>query len=346
MKYGVIPTTLLERLALWTGRVPVPALDLLFGLLKSRAVMAGVRLGVFEALRNGGHRAGDLATRLGLDPECLELLLRVLVLFEYVEPRGTRYRLSRLGRRTMIAGGAMELIGFAEWNYTQWEFIARLEDVIRTGRGLDFHETLRDPAAWAHYQRAMLERARVEAPVVAARVPVPARARRLLDVAGAHGLLGAAICRRHPPLRSTVLDLPQAIEHARALARAERIDDVVEHRAADVMRDDLGSGFDVVLLSHILHHVRDPDGRALVARARRALGRGGTAAIWELEAPRHGTKVTAGDGAALFFRLTSSAGARHGAEYANWLKEAGFTRVRAMRAPLSPGSVLVVGRAP
>ena len=40
MKYGLIPTNLLERVALWSGKVPVPLLDALFGLVKTRSIMA------------------------------------------------------------------------------------------------------------------------------------------------------------------------------------------------------------------------------------------------------------------------------------------------------------------
>src|SRR5207237_7259441 len=121
-------------------------------------------------------------------------------------------------------------VGDVLWNYWQWEPVARLDEMGRTGRGIDLHETMTDPAAWANYQRAMMEVARFSAPIVADRVPVKAGARHLLDIAGSHGLFGAAICRKHPPMKSTVLDLPVAIDHARELARAEKIDDVVEHR--------------------------------------------------------------------------------------------------------------------
>src|SRR5688500_9562070 len=104
MKYGVIPTNPLERLALWAGKVPVPALDVLYGIMKARAIMAGVRLGIFEAMREGEHRAEDLAARLRLDASCLELLMRTLVLCEYLEQRPGGFALSKLGRRTMVRG--------------------------------------------------------------------------------------------------------------------------------------------------------------------------------------------------------------------------------------------------
>ena len=114
----------------------------------------------------------------------------------------------------------MDRRGFVEWNYKQWEILGGLEDLIRTGRGIDLHETLRDPHDWSLYQRAMMENARDHAAVLAARVKVPAGSQSLIDLGGSHGLLGAAICRKYPPLRSTVFDLEAALAAARELAKS------------------------------------------------------------------------------------------------------------------------------
>ena len=234
-------------------------------------------------------RAADLARTLQLDADALELLLRTLVVCDYVVQRGDRFALSSMARRTMVEGGAMELVGYLRFNYAQWEFIGHLEELVRTGRGLDFHDTMTAADKWRDYQLGMLELARLDAPVVAARVPVRKGATSLLDLAGAHGLFGAAICRRHPPLRSTVIDLPQALAHARPLAHAAGIDDVVTHREGDLLTADLGRDHDVVLLANILHHFTPDRIVSVLGRARDAMGPDATIAIWEAEAPRQGT---------------------------------------------------------
>jgi 2-polyprenyl-3-methyl-5-hydroxy-6-metoxy-1,4-benzoquinol methylase len=344
MKYGVIPSNLLERLALWMGKVPVPLLDALISIMKARSLMAAVRFGIFETLRDGPMTASAVAQACQLDAECTELLLRVLVVADYLEHHGNQFALSELSRKTMIAGAEHELFGYVMWNYSQWEMVAHLDDMLRTGRGIDFHETLADADAWANYQRGMMEIARFSAPIVADRVPVKTGARRLLDIAGSHGLFGAAICRKHPPMKSTVLDLPAAIDHARELARAEKVDDVVEHRAGDILVADYGSENDVVLMSNVLHHFDEETNTGILRRAFDSLTAQGTLAIWEIEAPEKDSKPTQGDGAALYFRLTSNARCYHGSEYTRWLEHVGFTQVRAIRPGLSPGSVLVIGR--
>lgn len=344
MQYGVIPTSLAERLALASGAVPVPLIDLSFGVLKARIIMAGVRLGVFDALAQEPHTAESLAATLRLDAACLELLLRCLVFSGYLEVDRHQYSLSPLARNTMVQGAPREMTGFAQWHYTQWKFIEHLETLIETGRGIHFHESMDDPAAWGHYQKAMLEVARFDAPILAKHVPVRPGAAKLLDLAGSHGLLGAAIARKHAGMRSTVIDLPAAIEHARRLAQQEGHAEIVDHRAGNLLTDDLGTGWDVVLLSNILHHFTPANVQTIARRAFTALTRDGTVAIWELERPAAHKKPSEGDGVALFFRLLSSAAAYSGEEYAGWLTEAGFTRTKIRRPILRPGSVLITAR--
>lgn len=342
MKFGLIPTSLFERVALAFGKVPVPMLDAVFGPMKARAVMAGVTLGLFDALRDGARTASALASQLDLDVETLEMLLRLLVVSDYLVQQGDGFALSRLARRTMLSDAPMAMVGYLRFNYTQWALMGHLEEVVRTGRGRDIHLTM-TPDQWRDYQQGMFEIARMESAIVAALVPVRPAAERLLDIAGAHGLFGAAICRRHPPMRCTVLDLPHAVPHARALAVTEHLTDVVAHVEGDVLTSDLGH-HDVLLLCNVLHHFsRDVVG-SIVARAHHALEPDGTVAIWEFESPRPGSRATAVDAAALFFRVTSTGGAYHGDEYARWLRDVGFRGVTITRPLAAPGKVLVTAR--
>ena len=343
MRIGIVPETLLERAALWLGVVPVPLVDLLFSLIKARAIMSGVSLGVFEALRDRSRTSADLASALQCDEPALDRLLRTLAHSGYLAERGGTYKLSPLARQTMVRGAPMGLTGYARWNETQWHFFDALDALVRTGQGIDFHGTLSDPQAWHHYQRAMLELARLDARTLARHVPVRPGSSRLLDLAGSHGLLGAAICARHPPMRSTVIDLPQAIEHGRTLAQEAGHADLVDHVAGNLLTDPLPSA-DVLLISNLLHHFTPEETRGVLARAHGSLTAEGTIAIWEVEAPRRGHPVGHGDAGALYFRLTSTAETPHGDDYAEWLVASGFRRVRQIRPKLAPARVLVVGR--
>ena len=116
MQYGPVPTNIFERLALWSGKVPVPLMDALFSIMKARGLMAAVRLGIFEALAKQAGTAAELAGKLALDRDSLEMLLRALADAGYLDMAGNRFSLSRLSRSTMVEGAEMELSGFLKWN--------------------------------------------------------------------------------------------------------------------------------------------------------------------------------------------------------------------------------------
>lgn len=343
MQYAASASNLLESLALQLGKVPMPVLDALMPLLKARSIYAAVELGIFEALADAALSAKAVAERRNLDGEATGLLLRSLVAFEYLEQRGELYQLNPRSR-VLLRGAAEGLWGFTLWNAHQWQTIARLEHLLQTGEGVDLHGSLNDPELWARYQRAMLEIARLQAKSLVGKIPVPKGARRLLDIAGSHGLFAAELVRRHPGLSAEVIELESALEAARELAREEGIAELVTHRAGDLRRDDFGRNeIDVVLLSNILHHFKAEENIDLLRRVWTCLKSGGEVAIWEIDVPASGSKADIGDLGALFFRLTSNARAWRAEDYAGWLREAGFAAVKVRRMFTLPGNVLILG---
>jgi SAM-dependent methyltransferase len=347
MRYGAIPESPLEQRVLDSPASPQPLFDTFLPLVLARAVMAGVRLGLFESLRDGPRTAVELADALQLDAGTLELALRMLACGGYTEREGEGYRLTDLARATLLADSPTRFTAFVGLNAWAWEPLGRLEEVLRSGQGIDMHRHLGDRGDWATYQAAMLENARRLAPRVAPLVPVRPGAEKLLDIAGSHGLFGALICRAHPPMRSEVLDLAEAVESSRGLARGEGIDDLVSHRVGDALVDDLGEGFDVCFLGNILHHFTPEQIRDLLGRIRRALSPGGTVAIWELRLPEPDEPPEiVGDAFALYFRLTSTASCYATSEYTGWLEEAGFADVQLQPTPFAPFQLLATGRAP
>jgi 2-polyprenyl-3-methyl-5-hydroxy-6-metoxy-1,4-benzoquinol methylase len=348
MKYGPVAENPVEQQLLTSPLAPRVLFDTFLPLLQARAIMAGVRLGIFESLSDGARTSDELAQTLSLNPETVDLVLRVLVSGDYVIREERRYALTALARGALILGGPAQLTSWVQMmDELFWDLLGRMDEIVRSGRGVDFHQSLRDQSRWAIYQAAMLETARgMGAPLVASLVPVKSGARRLLDIGGSHGLYGALIARAHPPMRSEVLDLPQAVEESRKLAQAEGIDDVVTHRVGNALADDLGRDYDVVLLSNILHHFTPTQSKDLLARVKGALGRDGTVAIWEGRQPEADAPTElVGDAFALFFRLTSTGRCYTASEYVDWLTEAGFSDVQLQPTPSAPFQVLATGRA-
>ncbi|MCP4581305.1 MAG: hypothetical protein GY839_06780 [candidate division Zixibacteria bacterium] len=345
MKYQLIPENALEEKALKFNIAARPLFDPFLPVIQARSLMAGVRLGIFEAFDQEGRTAECLAQKLSLDSECLRLLLEVLVCAGYISRDKDVYSLTERSKSTLLQSSPIRLTGWMEYNYIHWRVIDKLEDVIKSGKGIDPNFMLRSPAEWAVCQQAMLETARPAARDIAALVPVKEGALKMLDIGGSHGLYGAMICRLHPPLHSEVLELPEAVEHARKLAVQEGIDDVVKHRSGDALTDDLGDGNDLVFLGNIIHHFQPDIIRQLLIRLKTSMTKGGTVAIWEFKYPDPGSSADIiGNGLSLFFRLTSNARCYRADDYIEWLKQAGFGDITIQPTPLAPSNILITGR--
>jgi len=338
VKIGLKPEGPLEALVLALGLVPVPLGETLPPLLLARVLMAAARFGVFEALAEEPREAAGVAARCGTHPVATRTLLDTLVSCGYVDLTGDRYALAPLARKWLVPDSPVSLHDSLLYRYLEWDWISRLDDYLRSGEPLHIHrEMTRDQ--WELYQRGMLAIARLSAAELARRAPVPRGAREMLDVGGAHGFHSAALCRRHPDLRSSVLDLSEAVEHAAPLLAAQGLGERVVHRAGDALVEDFGTErYDFILVSQLLHHFDDATNREVVGRLARALRPGGVLAILELlrrDSPREGGQL--GGLLDLYFALTSESGTWSFAEMADWARGAGLEPRKPMRFRTLPG---------
>jgi SAM-dependent methyltransferase len=345
MKSGAIPENTLEQRMLGLAGGPRVTVDVLVAPLQARCVMLATRLGVWEALDTEPRDAAALARALRVDPEVLAHVLRMLWSAGYLWSDNGLYELTALSRTDLLPPAGTSRRAHVLMCDLFWNSMSGLDEALRLGRGIDSHGVLRSDEAWRIYEAAMLEGARDIAPLLVPYIPVRQGARSVLDLAGSHGLLGALLCRAHPPMKSEVLELPAALDHSRALACVAGIQDLVEHRAGDILLDDFGADRDVILLSNVLHHLEATQVRSVIARAARALSDGGTLSIVEIDPPRPEMPPDAmRDATALFFRV-ASAGQCHPVEgYCAWLKEAGLSEIRVQRSRLFGYHCLVLAR--
>ena len=345
MRVGIIAETLLERLALALGRIPTPIVEAFPPLVLARALMAATRLGVFDALSTGPLTTDALASACHTEPRATAALLAVLASDEYVSASRGVWRLSPKAQRWLRAESPDDVSAYLRFNYLQWDWLGDLERFVQTGQPLAFHERL-SADDWRQYEHGMAVIARLVLPEVVWRVALPVGATTLLDVGGGHGLAAARFCLRHPALRATVLDLPEALDAAPPLpsnlvAAGERVSRV----AGDALTADLGSAaWDVIYMANLLHHFDASQVQSLAARVVAALRPGG---LWVIqdgvrEPRRRSERMSAAIGD-LYFALTSASGFWSFAELAEWQRQAGLAPRRPVRLLTAPGQGLQIG---
>jgi SAM-dependent methyltransferase len=326
---------------------PDPFEDTFTGLIAARAVSVAVELGVFEALAEAEASPSELAERLGLDEMGAETLLGALAVLGYLERSDGRFANAPVADRLLVGASPESIATFAGAQAAlHWDILGVLPEALRDGRAFAMHERDRDPARWEGYIRGLYEISRPEHDANAALVPVEAP-ERLVDVAGGHGGFAMAMCRRHPGLRATVVDLPPSAAVGRRIVEEEGYADRVEFVEGDVFEAGLGSGADVVSAFNLVHHLPEERDRELCRMAREALRPGGCLVIGDSERPGVDEPLSRqGALSSLLFYAWSHGRNVHRSEIAGWLEGAGFAEVRVHRNERSPWRIVAVGKAP
>ncbi len=346
MRPGLKPDSVLDRLALRFNLAPVPAGQAMFGMPMARVTVAGQRLGVFGRLAQGPASAEKLAAELGSAPAGMLMLLDSLAALGHLDRRRGTYRLSKTGRRWLDPASDQYVGTFIEHAHDYWSWWGGLEDVVRTGRGVEIHDFPPGDPSWEIYIRGQFELARISSPEVAKALRLPGRPTSLLDVAGGHGWYSAELCRRHPSLRATVLDLPGSAAVGRRIMAEQGLSDRVAHVDGNMMSDDLGGPHDGALVFNIAHHLSAGDNVALLRRVHAALKPGGTVAVLDLWLSDRDRRPQAAALLGLFFYLTSSAATYAEGDVRGWLGDAGFEKTRRITIRRLPGQAVFEARKP
>ncbi len=325
---------------------PDPFVDSFTHAVAARALQTAVMLGVFDALEERPAVEAELAERLGLDPLGTDALAAALLTLGYLERDGVRLRNAPVAESLLVRSSPESIATFVgEQGDLHWDVLAVLPEAVRAGRSYALHEERRDSRHWDAYIRGLYEISRAEHDENAALVPVE-EPRALVDVAGGHGGFAMAMCRRHPGLRATVLDLEPSVRAGRRIVEEEGFGDRVAFRTGDVFEVGLGDGLDVVSAFNLIHHLPEERDRELCGMALGALRPGGCLVIGDSERPAPGEPVSQhGAISSLLFYAWSHGRNYHRDEVAGWMREAGFERVQVHRNERSPWRIVVVGRA-
>jgi ubiquinone/menaquinone biosynthesis C-methylase UbiE len=165
--------------------------------------------------------------------------------------------------------------------------------------------------------------------------------RNMLDVGGNSGEFILQLCKNHPQLRGTVMDLPLVcdIGQERVLPEPER--DRIAFLKADARSDPLPGGHDLISFKSMLHDWPEEAASQFMAKAAAALEPGGTLMIFERGAlalkgrtPAFSTIPTL-----LFFRSYRSA-----SFYVNRLEALGFRDIQVKEIELELPFFLLTAR--
>ena len=325
MRIVAKPDNLTERVGLLANLMPVAAGESMFGMPLARSLQVAQRTGIFAALIERPQSADELAEQLDLSPVATKLLLDVIVSAGHLRLGSEgRYEITSRARRWLDPASERYVGDFIEDNFHYWEWWQRLEDLVRGGAAVEMHDRPDDDPYWRTYIRGQYQLARLSSKEVAKAVGLRDGAGSLLDVAGGHGEFSMALCRRHPELSATIVDLPGSARIGREIVAEAGMSDRAQHREGDMFKADLGGPHDGALCFNIVHHLTAEQATRLFTRIRAALRPGAPLCVLELYARPEGERPDSSAMLGLFFHLTSGAATYSVPEVSGWLEASGF----------------------
>ncbi|QHL89877.1 methyltransferase [Sphingomonas changnyeongensis] len=319
----------------------------------SCVMQAALDLDLFALIGPAGARADTVAAAAGMDPVAARVLLDGLVAIGLLARDGADY-LVPAGLERLAGDSPGSIRGALRAFRTENRVWLELADMLRAPGERPRAARIMEAAGLPDYLAAVGQANQAEAAALVAAladalppgVPGP---RRALDLGGGTGLFAEALCARWPDLRVTLLDRDEVIARHRAAPPPgplwTRIDPVVGDARDPAAAPGLVPGFDLVLLSDLLHYFARDEKAQILARAAALLAPGGRIAIGKFALDADG--VTPGSAALLSLRLhvqRPGAYLETDAEAEALLTAAGLAGARTIR--LGAHKSLVTGQRP
>ncbi|WP_437186423.1 class I SAM-dependent methyltransferase [Planctomicrobium sp. SH668] len=263
---------------------PTPILDLLVAYRRSKAMFAGVKLGVFDELANGPKTASELASSLPTSPVAVTRLLDALVGLQLLQRAGESYQNSAAASAYLTTQSPQRMTGYINYsNRSGWKLWGNLEDSVIEGshrwtQTFDddkpiFTHFYHDEESKREFLMGMHGFGLISSPHVVAAFDL-SRFKTIADLGGATGHLAVAACRLYPHMEGIVLDLPEVTPFTREMVASTDVASRVTVADGDFFETELPQA-DLFALGRIIHDWSEEKSLKLLRKIHAALPLGG-----------------------------------------------------------------------
>lgn len=318
--------------------------DLMRGYWRSAILFTAVHYKVFEWLGNKGMGAGILARKARISERGASALLDALAVMGLLSKKKGRYFNTGLSNQYLVPGAPAYLGDSIKHHIGLWKLWSHLDEAVATGRGVTRPRGYASIAQTENFILAMENTARRRATQVLKLVST-AGMERMLDLGGAPASYAIVFAKKNPNLRVKVIDLPVPIRISRQFVKEAKLQDRITLQEGDYFEIEFGSGYDLVLMSNVLHSASPGRARLLISKSYSSLSPGGRIVIHDFLPNEERT----GPEWPILFAVNMLVGTESGSTYtygeiSAWLRSAGFADIK--KAKVEDSSALVMARRP
>jgi predicted O-methyltransferase YrrM len=315
-----------------------------YGFRASRIILTAFELGLFTKLADKAMSSERLAKIIGADGRATERLLNALCPLGLLKKNKGQFANTRIARDFLVAGEPQFMAGLTH-TANQWQSWHTLSAAVRRGASvIDRKAGPGDEKRLPGFIAAMHERASLQAARMVKLLDL-ANVSRFLDIGGGSGAYAMALARAKKSIRAVVFDLPEVLPLTRNYVRQAGLLSRFDFIGGDFRCGGWGKGYDLVLLSAIVHMNSPEENRHLIAMAAKSLNRGGLLVIQDFIMRPDRTRPAVG----AFFALNMLVATAHGDSYtasevSGWMRKAGLKKIKKKNTPFD--AALLIGWKP
>jgi len=321
---------------------PEALMQMLYQFRPIRIILTAFELDVFSVIGEKTMTSREIAERTKTNTKGMDRLLNALCALGLMIKRMGKFANAALSKKYLISGRPDFLAGLSH-SMDMWNSWSTLTQAVIHGKTVIKRSPLkREGKRLSGFIAAMDQRASAQAAETVKRLDLTG-VRRTLDIGGGSGAYSIALALAKKDLRATVFDLPDVIPLTRAYVRKSKMAARIDFIKGDFHRGGFGSGYDLILLSAIIHMNSLPENLNLLKMAVRALNPGGQLVIQDYIMSEDRTKPEQGAFFALNMLTRTEAGdAYTEREMRMLMKKAGLSQIARINLPFATS--LVVGR--
>ena len=289
------------------------------------AMLAGMQLDVFTALKDGPKTADEVAAALDVGATKLAPLLYALVATELLTFERDRFSNAAEAGKFLVQG-LPGYVGHRHMSLSdQWSALLRTEDTIREGSA----QAKVDHSSLSPDEAEDKRRRRYATTYAAGKELVELRDlseyRTMADVAGGSGALSMAVTEVLPNLKATVIDQPNIADATARFVKEAGVESRIDVAPADVVNGPLAGSYDLVVMRSFIQVLNAEDARKALKNVAGIVKPGGDLLI--LGRVLDDSRVSPADVVTFnmyFMNIYDGGQAYTEAEHSGWLAEAGF----------------------
>ncbi len=318
--------------------------EIAYAFQESRVLLTAFELDIFSVLDGHMLTADEVAKKISADTRASERLMNALCGMGLLRKVKGKFYNTETASKYLVKGKPEFMGGLFHTN-NLWDTWSYLTESVITGTSTKGDQNKKERENWVEsFIAAMHYRGTKQAKLIAMMIDLK-DVKKVLDVGGGSGAFSMGFVERKPEIHAVVFDLPHVIPITKKYVEQAGFSDKFSYVKGNYLKDDFGSGYDLILLSAIVHINSYEENKNLIKKCAGALNPKGIIVINDFVMSEDRTEPYQGALFALNMLVGTACGDTYTeAEMREWFASAGIKKVE--RKSTSFGTNLMVGYYP